>query len=164
MEGSSPSPSSAVDTPVMYLSQEHWSPRYDASFFTIKMDNVDLCTLQPDPPVDPTVKGKTNHPAYYYKIRVLSAHREITIYRRYSQFKWLCDQIRANPLKEDTTVDPVEMPPGTWFCSVGFCRPQSEAFAVKRMDQLRNFMRDLLQRPGCPKHPAVILFLDLDKL
>ena len=147
-----------ASTPVMYLAPDYWSPRYDSTFFTVKMENVEL--LKTSPVIDSVIGGKSNHPAYYYKMDVHCAHSTRTIHRRYSQFKWLFRQIQASPPPTtEAGEQSLVLPPPTCFCA-----PQNEAFAHNRMEQLREFMKDLLQRPGYSTHWAVVRFLELDAI
>ena len=102
----------------MFLSYEHWSPRYDDTFFTIKMDSTELFHSKPPPKTTSTSSrnslpeaesaeqnvvsneeeqcgGNTNFPAYYYKIEVYCSRQpSYVIYRRYSQFHWLYKQLQ----------------------------------------------------------------------
>jgi hypothetical protein len=147
----------AALTPVMYLSHEDWSARYESSFFTIKMDSVEQ--RGEAPPMDPMITGKTNHPAYYFQIDVFCEYTTRPVFRRYSHFKWLFHQLCGSPPSQERGEEPLIMPPGSCFFM-----PQDEKFAENRMEQLREFMRDLLQRPGYATHPAVIVFLELDTI
>ena len=80
---------------LMYLSYEHWSPRYETCFYTFKMETFVLQTSPlsssggSDSQGRMVVGGKGNLPAYYYKIEVYSGHSTRCIYRRYSEFYWL---------------------------------------------------------------------------
>jgi hypothetical protein len=147
----------ASSTPVMYLSHEDWSRRYESSFFTVKLDSVEQ--LREAPRMDPRITGKTNHPAYYYRVDVFCAHNTCSVFRRYSHFKWLFHQLCASPPSQGRWEEPLIMPPGSCFFM-----PPDEKFAENRAEQLHEFMRDLLQRPGYSMHPAVVLFLELDTM
>jgi hypothetical protein len=139
--------------PVMYLAHEQWSPRYESTFFTVKMEAVEL--LSSAPSVDPSIRGKSNHPAYYYRVEVFCGHTSRAVFRRYSQFQWLYKQLPADNNRESVLV----MPPGTCFC-----QPQDESFAQNRLEQLREFLRDALERPGYASHPSVVAFLELNAI
>jgi hypothetical protein len=144
-------------TPVHFLGHEHWSPRFDSEFFTVKMETVE--SLAAPPTFDPSIGGNSNHPAYYYKIDVFCAHSSRSVYRRYSQFHKLYQQLCSSRPRDDTTADPLVMPPRTCFC-----QPQDKHFAENRLEQLREFLRDALQRPGYATHPAMVLFLELNEI
>ena len=105
----------------MFLSYEHWSPRYDDTFFTIKMESAELFDSKPPPKRLSTSlsrnslseeeasesvvgvsndedigQGNTNFPAYYYKIEIFCSRQpSYVIYRRYSQFHWLYKQLQT---------------------------------------------------------------------
>jgi hypothetical protein len=146
----------------MFLAFENWSPRFEKHFFTFQMQSVGLQSSAPssnssDETTTSTrsdmvvVGGKTNHPAYYYRIDIYCGHERATIYRRYSQFYWLYKTLA--PLGRD---EPLSMPPGSCFW-----RPQDDAFAKNRMDQLSEFLEDALKMPDMASHPAVFSFLEL---
>jgi hypothetical protein len=142
--------------PAMYLAHEDWSPRYEKStFYTVKVEAVELLDddSAPPPPVNSIISGKSNLPAYYYRVDVYCGHSKRSVFRRYSQFHWLYKQL---PRAATPTVS---MPPGTCFC-----QPQEEAFAANRLEQLREFLRDVLQTPGYASHPSVVAFLELNEL
>ena len=153
-------------TVMMYLPIDQWSPRFDSTFFSVKIEGA---TKKNDnlPPLKEGIGGKTNLPAVYYEVSVFCEHRKITFLRRYSNFKWLYDQIEASPPKPPESVDgeafdegpPVSMPPGTCFFQV-----QDDAFIQNRKEQLRELVDDLLKRPGYSEHPAAVLFFELDSL
>jgi PX domain len=142
---------------VLYLPKEDWSPRYDSTFFTVKLEGKKIL-LEPPTDVPSSIGGKSNHPAYYYETVVYREHNKQTLLRRYSQFKWLYDQLRASPPTDDQNpnAQPIHMPPGT--CPFQW---QSDAFAQNRLEQLGEFINDVLARPGYASHPAVATFLEL---
>ena len=144
------------ETPVMYLAHEHWSPRYENSFFTVRLDSVSLLTESPSSDVE--IPAKSNHPAYYYRIDIYCAHSTRAVFRRYSQFRWLYQRLRACP-PAGIGSEELVLPPGTCFC-----QPQTESFAQNRLEQLREFIRDLLQRPGYSTQPDVVRFLELNSI
>ena len=104
--------------------------------------------------MDPIIQGKSNLPAYYFKIQVLCGHTSRTVYRRYSQFRWL----QQNLPQDKNRASPI-IPPGTCFC-----QPQDDSFAQNRTEQLREFLRDTLESPLCASHPCVVAFLELDAI
>mmetsp|Transcript_3158 Transcript_3158/g.3573 ORF Transcript_3158/g.3573 Transcript_3158/m.3573 type:complete len:153 (-) Transcript_3158:167-625(-) len=147
-----------MERPVMYLDQKDWSPRYEDTFYTIRLDRFELFTLLPDISIggdDDTIEGKTNLPAYYYKIQIYCGRRERSVYRRYSQFKWLNENLPKN-IPNDT--EQLTFPPR----SPCLCYSQNEEFAKNRLEQLREFLRDILTRRGVASHDAVAKFLELD--
>eukprot|EP00980_Cylindrotheca_fusiformis_P031067 scaffold25784_cov152-Cylindrotheca_fusiformis.AAC.3 len=141
----------------MFLAYETWSPRFEKRFFSFQMKSAKMHSSVPASSGTPAsagqlvVKGKQNHPAYYYRIDVYCGHEHATVYRRYSQFYWLYKQLSAFQKEE-----PLVMPPGSCFW-----RPQNDAFANNRREQLNEFLEDALQLPEMASHPAVHAFLDL---
>lgn len=140
-----------ASAPILYLVPEHWSPRYENTTFTVKVEQTVLMSSAPSS--SSFVGGKSNFPAYYFKVDVFCARKTRSVCRRYSQFQWLYKRL---PRIDDNGELP-PLPPGTCFC-----QPQNETFAQNRLEQLREFLRDILQRPGYSSHPAVITFLELD--
>jgi hypothetical protein len=145
---------------VMYLPKDEWSPRFDSTFFSVKLESTQICTSPPA--VREGICGKTNTPAVYYQVAVFCEHRKITFLRRYSNFKWLYDQLKASPpppVQDDLYREPppLNMPPGTCFF-----HSQDDAFIQNRKEQLMDFIDDALILPGYAQHPAVILFFELD--
>jgi hypothetical protein len=141
---------------VMYLPKDVWSPRYDSTFFTIKLVGKQLLSEPPEGHQD--LGGRVTFPAYFYEIVVFQEHTKKSLQRRYSEFKWLYDQVSKSPptAEEVPNAEPIHMPPGT--CPFQW---QNEAFAQNRLESLSEFMSDLLERPGYAAHPAVVRFLDL---
>ncbi|KAG7337144.1 PX domain containing protein [Nitzschia inconspicua] len=161
-------PSSA---PMMYLAHEDWSPRFETTFYTIRIDGYELVTktttttttttplLLPPSSLLRDGGGKTNLPAYYYKITVFCGHYRRMVLRRYSQFEWLYKHLPLSVVQngnEPTLVLPPKTP-----C---LCQPQNDAFAQNRMEQLQDFLRDVLIRRGAAQHDAVAKFLELEDL
>jgi hypothetical protein len=144
---------------VMYLPKDVWSPRYDSTFFTIKLEGKQL--LSEPPEGHPDLGGKATFPAYYYNVVIFQEHNKKSLQRRYSEFKWLYDQVSKSPppttAEEAPNAEPIRMPPGT--CPL--FQWQNEAFAQNRCEALSEFLSDLLERPGYAAHPAVVRFLDL---
>jgi hypothetical protein len=138
--------------PVMYLVDEDWSPRFEGQFFTVKMEAAELLSSAPASTANPKIGAKSTFPAYYYKIDVFCGYTTRSVFRRYSQFYWLYNQLP----RDNSEAAPV-MPPGTCFF-----QPQDDLFAQNRLDQLREFLRDLLLQPGNASHRAVAVFLELD--
>lgn len=145
----------------MYLEHEDWSPRYQDTFYTVLLDGFKLLTSPSEtdssPPPD-IIGGRTNFPAYFYKIEVFCGrHDPKVVYRRYSQFQWLHQNMPSNVTSSSTDEEAILFPPGSCFlCS------QNDDFAKNRMEQLREFLRDALVRRGVASHEAVAQFLELD--
>ena len=80
--------------PEMFLVSGQWSPRFENTFFTVKLDGFELLESEPEE-TGPTIlsKGKGTFPAYYYKITVFCGHAKHTVRRRYSQFDWLVSSV-----------------------------------------------------------------------
>ena len=135
--------------PVMYLAYEHWSPRYETTFYTVKIDGCE--SLQSAPSSSASCGRNSNHPAYYYKLDIFCGHKTRSVFRRYSEFRWLYNRLPKS--------NHVALPPGTCFWY-----PQDETFAQNRLDQLREFMLDILHQPNFASHPAIIDFLELNEL
>ena len=153
---------SNVPVPVMYLAHEDWSPRFD-TFYTIKFDGYDLVetasssSTTPATTIPANIQGKTNLPAYYYKIKIFCGHKVHTVHRRYSHFKWLYHNLPKS------ITDPEEqpkliLPPGTCI----FQPQNNDAFATNRSQQLEEFLRDVLIRRGAAQHDTVATFLELN--
>lgn len=145
----------------MYLPGDQWSPRFDSTFFSVKMESAKK--FESPPEIKEGIGGKTHCPAVYFEVIVFCEHRRIVLLRRYSNFYWLYEQItdfHPPPVEGDTTVyEPLVMPPGTCFL-----QQQDEEFIKNRREQLSEFVDDLLSRQGYTKHPAVRLFFELDNL
>eukprot|EP00535_Pseudo-nitzschia_heimii_P009483 CAMPEP_0197185380 /NCGR_PEP_ID=MMETSP1423-20130617/11829_1 /TAXON_ID=476441 /ORGANISM="Pseudo-nitzschia heimii, Strain UNC1101" /LENGTH=158 /DNA_ID=CAMNT_0042636419 /DNA_START=103 /DNA_END=579 /DNA_ORIENTATION=- len=146
-----------AERPVMYLAHEDWSPRYQDTFYTVKLENFELVTL-PSASSDLDLPSnefgsKTNFPAYYYKVEVFCGrHPPRTIYRRYSQFKWLYENLPTIGGGE-----PLPFPPAK-SC---FWSPQTESFARGRSGDLRDFLTEALTRKGIAGLEIVAEFLEL---
>jgi len=138
----------------MFLASDHWSPRFENTFFTVKMEAFELQTSHPagNEPLG-VAQGKGTFPAYYYKIDVCCGHSKHSVLRRFSQFVWLVSKVQP-----DKPPDAPQLPPGTWIC-----QSQNAAFARNRLEQLREFLQTFLQRPEVASHPVVAAFLELDK-
>lgn len=144
--------------PVMYLSHEHWSPRFETTFFTVKVEVAEvfdsLVACSPD------IGGKTNVPAYYFRLDIFCGQVKHCVYRRYSHFLWLYQQLPPPKTERGAPKNSIIMPPGTCFCQL-----QDDRFAQNRMEQLREFLlEDILPRPEYASHPSVVTFLELDAL
>ncbi len=142
-----------VSPPEMFLAADQWSPRFQNTFYTVKMDTFELREVSPESSAETAgmPPGKGSFPAYYYKIDVLSGHARHSVLRRYSQFDWL---ISTAPMRANGP----EKPPKSWVC-----QPQSAAFAKNRMEQLREFLEAYLSQPGIAKEPSVVAFLELHR-
>jgi hypothetical protein len=140
-----------------YLAKEHWSPRYDSTFFTMQVTGKEL--LSSPPPAPDAIDGKDSHPSVYFQVHVFSEQKEHACLRRYSQFKWLHQTLISSPPPEASHEEhSLSLPPGTcpW-------QSQDAEFLQVRLEELRDYLRDVLARPGYAKHPAIRLFLELDK-
>jgi len=150
---------------LMYLPKDQWSPRYEETFYSVKLEGYQLL-LEAQSHDTPLPPGKLSFPAYYYQVVVYRGHDKKTVLRRYSQFKWLQHQLLAHPpppplnnenSTSNTTSEPLpSLPPGTcpW-------QRQDDGFAACRMDELADFLAQLLGQPGIANHQAVISFLEL---
>lgn len=139
----------------MYLAFDQWSPRFEAAtFYSIKVEGFEMLQDQPSSP-SPPIGGKSNFPAYYYRINVYSGRSMRTIYRRYSQFYWLYERLCRS------FVGGLSIPKGSCL-RLGFC--QNESFAQTRLEELRDFLYDALEQPNVASHPSVVAFLELDKI
>jgi hypothetical protein len=146
---------------VMYLPPDQWSPRFDSTFFSVK---IEAAQKLDGPPVIPEgIGGKTHCPAVYYDVAVFCEHRKAVLLRRYSNFFWLYEQVKnfqpAQVEGDPTVYEPLVMPPGTCFL-----QQQDDEFIKNRKEQLGEFVDVLLSRPGYAEHPAVRLFFELDSL
>ena len=141
---------------MMYLEKDQWSKRFDSTFFTFSMDGH--CRMSEPPSLPDRLRGKTNHPAIYFELTVYCEHRSISILRRFSHFRCLLQELIDSKLP--ATFGPLPlMPPGT--CPFQLL---DEAFLQNRKEELRDFLSELLFRPECARHPAVVNFLALDEL
>ena len=150
--------SDAVDASpkLLYLPKDSWSPRYDSTFYTVKLEGKQK--LSELPAVPSAIGGKSNLPAYYYEVTVYREHEKKSMLRRYSHFKWLYEQLIWNPPQDEQPSDtkPIRLPgacPLQW---------QDDNFAQTRLERLMDFIDDTLARPGYASHPAVLTFLELD--
>lgn len=98
--------------PVMYLVDEDWSPRFEGQFFTVKMEAAELLSSAPASTANPKIGAKSTFPAYYYKIDVFCGYTTRSVFRRYSQFYWLYNQLP----RDNSEAAPV-MPPEPAFSS-----------------------------------------------
>jgi PX domain len=150
---------------LVYLPNDTWSPRYDSTFYTVKLNGFELVhdTLPSDGVDRIRVPGKTNLPAYYYRVDVYRRHERTTLLRRYSQFQWLYHELMAH--SDDTSSSAVVDPTATLhFPSAVVCRFQwwqDDAFAMTRMQDLAVFLSSALVRPNCSRLSAVRIFLSL---
>jgi len=153
----------SVETMVtlMYLLKDSWSPRFDSTFYTVKIEGKQVISAPPLPSLGrrDELGGKPSFPAYYYDVVIYREHSRMALQRRYSEFKWLYDQICKSPPadEQDPNAEPIRMPPGT--CPFQW---QNDEFAQNRLEQLSELLEDALRRPGYANHPAVIQFLNLD--
>ena len=153
----------------LYLPKSQWSPRFEDSFYTVRVEGFERCTAAPttttrssSEAVADRVKGHSHHPAFYYKVVLHRGTSSQEMWRRFSQFVWLYRQVQASPPPPPTRIegvppqDPLRLPPGT--CWWPF---QSEDLATKRVELLSGFLDDMLSRPGYASHPAVLTFLEI---
>ncbi len=146
-----------AERPVMYLEYDDWSPRYQDTFFTVRLEDFELLTSSPaaTPQLPPNhLGGKSTFPAYYYRIKVFCGrHPPRIIFRRYSQFKWLYDNL------------PNYSNSGTNFPTGGgcfFCVPNSESVAKSRQAGLKDFLEVALVMRENASSDCVAQFLELD--
>ena len=119
---------------MFYLNPEDWSPRFDSTFYTVKLTTFEICNETP-PPSSTTdqnrtctckqngaalssndsrahrrrsIGGRSSHPAIYYCLEIQCGHRTRTIWRRYSQFRSLCRRAATSP-PPPTSSDPHEV-------------------------------------------------------
>lgn len=143
----------------MYLPIDQWSPRFDSTFFSVKIESTQKCDSLP--PLKEGIGGNTHCPAVYFDVIVFCEHRKLVLLRRYSNFYWLYEQVKdfqPPHVEGDFAIyEPLVMPPKTCFF-----QPQDDEFIKNRKEQLGEFLDDLLSRPSYAEHPAVRLFFDLD--
>lgn len=150
---------------LVYMPNDTWSPRYDSTFYTVKLNGFELVhdTLPSDGIDRIRVPGKTNLPAYYYRVDVYRSHERMTLLRRYSQFQWLYHELMANcDTSSSSSSATLEAP--LHFPSAVVCRFQwwqDDAFAMTRMQDLAVFLSSALVRPNCSRLLAVRIFLAL---
>ena len=129
----------------MFLPKDQWSPRFDATFFSVSIEGYERRSEQPlvEPPVASSV------PAVYYKLVVYREHQQTIQWRRFSQFVWLHHQL-------STIADLPSLPPKTcpW-------QPIDDAFLQNRQSELSDYLVDLLAVPGVATHPSLQIFLQL---
>ena len=115
---------------MFYLNPEDWSPRFDSTFYTVKVTTFEICREMPSPAPSSTtdenrtckqndgsndnrahrrrsISGRSSHPAVYYGLEIRCGHRTRTIWRRYSQFRSLCHHAATSPPPPST--DPHEI-------------------------------------------------------
>ena len=147
------------ERPVMYLEYDDWSPRYQETFYTVRIESFELLTSLPEAAshLPPNQLGSNNSlPAYYYEIKVFCGrHPPRIVYRRYSQFKWLYENIT----KLSSAV--IGFPSGS---SCFFCSPNTESVAKERIDTLKDFLEEALVRREIASSEVVAQFLELDAL
>ena len=158
---------------MFYLRPENFSPRYADEFYTVEVavsppsSQEMIVSSPPSPPPPPMVEGRTHHPAVYYSLVVRSGSRSRTVRRRYSQFRWLREEIGrrsalipsyspSSPRAEDLPL----LPPRTCWGH----RWSDDQFIMQRAELLGEFLLDLLSTRGggYADHPAVVAFLELD--
>lgn len=155
---------------LMYLPQKMWSPRYEDSFYTVRVDGFHKFESAPEDAATAAaasgIGGHSHHPAFYYKVILNRSQTTKEMWRRFSQFQWLYRQVNASPpvladanaAEHQAQAEPLKLPPGTCWWPV-----QSPQLAAKRVELLGEFLDNLLSRPGYASHPAVVAFLELDQ-
>lgn len=145
-----------------YLPIEHWSPRYDEEFFTVKITGKEKLNIRPKLPG--SLGGNANHPAMYYRIEVYCKSRKHICLRRYSQFKWLHQQLLTSARFDEKntaagTISQVDFsfPPAPCPWQI-----HSEDFLQIRLEDLQDYLRDALSQPGFAQRSAMKDFLELD--
>ena len=141
---------------LMYLPKTEWSPRFDSTFFTVTVESTRVVQEPIDVSVPETIQGRNHYPAYYYELAIHRGRERTIIWRRFSHFKWLHQQLKANPPTESQPSDAISFPAGTCFY-----QKQDDQFAQSRLLMLGDWLNDVLVRPGCASHPAVMAFLEL---
>ena len=145
---------------LLFLSFESWSPRFDSNFYTIKMEHKESLSSIPTTSERPEqVPGKHHHPAYYYIINVFRERQQHSVFRRYSQFQWLYDELQKSNHTQPSHSDEERIPPMVFPPKTCPWQTQDEDFAQNRLEELREFLTDALKRPGVASHPAVKQFL-----
>mmetsp|Transcript_3018 Transcript_3018/g.3555 ORF Transcript_3018/g.3555 Transcript_3018/m.3555 type:complete len:155 (+) Transcript_3018:46-510(+) len=137
-----------------YLPIEHWSPRYDENFFTVKVKGKEKLTNQPRSIPKVLLGGitKRNHPAVYYRIEVYSQQKMHICLRRYSHFEWLHHRFLSSSSELLSLFPPKTCP----------CQIQNEEFLQNRQEELKEYILDVLSRPNYAGHDAMHEFLELD--
>mmetsp|Transcript_4794 Transcript_4794/g.7409 ORF Transcript_4794/g.7409 Transcript_4794/m.7409 type:complete len:151 (+) Transcript_4794:340-792(+) len=142
-----------------YLPIEHWSPRYDEEFFTVKITEKKSLNSQPNLPA--SLGGNTNHPAVYYCIEVYSKNKKHVCLRRYSHFKWLHEHFLASvrlPKKANGISEAdLSLPPTTCPWQI-----HNEDFLQIRLEGLQDYLREALSLPGFAQEHFVQKFLELE--
>mmetsp|Transcript_24760 Transcript_24760/g.37107 ORF Transcript_24760/g.37107 Transcript_24760/m.37107 type:complete len:283 (-) Transcript_24760:43-891(-) len=165
-----------------YLQPAHWSPRYDASFFTIEITARETLSAPPEVtralhPELRRIARHRPHPACYYVVKILYGHNEKIVLRRYAQFRWLYDQVTRFPPEfgalsaeyhhysateayNDADAEKLMFPPKMW----PWFWLRGDDHEEARQKDLCAFLTDMLSRPGYAFHPSLIAFLELQSL
>lgn len=165
---------------MFYLNPEDWSPRFDSTFYTVKVTTFEICHEMPSSTWR-SISGRSSHPAVYYGLEIRCGHRTRTIWRRFSQFRSLCHHAATSPPPPSTDPHEIEaerkrgslwsvFPPRQVASGPCFVIPcitskdawKDEDFIEERQEELGRFLRDLLTRRGYCSHPIVVEFLELD--
>jgi PX domain len=163
---------------LMYLPKNQWSPRYDSTFYSLKLEGSPqyLTTSAPSSSassasstVQMIMGGKTNLPAYFFQVVVYREHTTTTLLRRYSQFRWLYDKLiqreQSQPAGGTTAEQPqppLHIPPKTCPFPLPWQKNDEVGLAKERMEGLEEFLNDALCRPGFANDPAVLTFLEIE--
>lgn len=147
------------ERPVMYLEYDDWSPRYQETFYTVRIEGFQLLASPPEASFQlphNQLGSKNTFPAYYYEIKVFCGrHPPRIVYRRYSQFKWLYKNISALS-KSD-----ISLPSGR---SCFLCAPSTESVAKERTCAFKDFLEEALVRRDIASSEVAAQFLELDAL
>jgi hypothetical protein len=142
----------------LYLDEKQWSPRFEETVYTVRVESFQRLDEAPDNlPAD--IGGNTHHPCFYYKVVLRRARLTKTLWRRFSHFQWLYNNVRVDPpttnQDDSPSNEPLKLPPGT-------CWPfQSAKLGENRVELLSTFLDDMLSRQGYASHPSVVTFLEL---
>merc|ERR1712151_1120351 len=106
------------------------------------------------------IGGRTKLPAFYYAVEVCAGSSEsLKVFRRYSEFEWLYHKLKSSPTELESLKMFPTLPPKTSFCQV-----QTDDFRYDRQIELKEFLDDVLSRPGYASHPAMKSFLLLSHI
>jgi hypothetical protein len=146
-----------------YLPPEHWSPRFEMTFFTAEIVARSLLSSPPIDtnfsPIDRTCGRSEKFPAIYYVIEIRNGHHRTQVFRRFSQFYWLYQQLNCVIERQNQTSSKII----DLKKNCPFTAPTDEMLDT-RQDLLNDFLRDILIRPDMTLLPLVIDFLSLDNI
>lgn len=147
-------PTEGSRLPQMYLEKSDWSPRFECTFFTMKVNGFELRDKHPESVIlsGTLSTGNSNFPAFYYRIELSCGSQKHVVLRRYSEFAHLYRCIAT-----EVPLGSTAFPPGTCFC-----QRQENSFAENRAEQLHEFMHDCLMVPNLASEDEVVRFLELE--